>query len=63
MLLSQTLQDLEAPKAATASRSVLAGIMSTPGTMRRFKVGAADGLLAGGCWPAHSGGDGQQTGS
>eukprot|EP00887_Chlorella_sp_A99_P006023 scaffold27.g6023.t1 len=37
VVLSQTLQDLEAPKAATASRSVLAGIMSTPATMRRFK--------------------------
>ena len=38
VLLSQNLQELEAPKAATASRSVLAGIMSTPATLRRFKV-------------------------
>lgn len=38
MLLSQALQKVEAPKAATTSRSVLAGIMNTPASMRRFKV-------------------------
>lgn len=38
MLLSQSLQKVEAPKAATSSRSVLAGIMNTPASMRRYKV-------------------------
>ena len=38
VLLSQALQTLEAPKAATVSRSVLAGIMNTPASMRRYKV-------------------------
>ena len=38
VLLSQSLQKVEEPKAATSSRSVLAGIMSQPTSMRRFKV-------------------------
>lgn len=37
VLLSQSLQKVEEPKAATSSRSVLAGIMGTPTSMRRFK--------------------------
>ncbi|KAL4446251.1 hypothetical protein ABPG77_003058 [Micractinium sp. CCAP 211/92] len=37
VLLSQSLQKVEAPKAATSSRSVLAGIMNTPASMRRYK--------------------------
>ncbi|PRW61225.1 putative transaldolase [Chlorella sorokiniana] len=37
VLLSQSLQKVEEPKAATTSRSVLAGIMGTPTSMRRFK--------------------------
>lgn len=41
MLLSQSLQKVEEPKAATTSRSVLAGIMGTPTSMRRFKVRTA----------------------
>lgn len=41
VLLSQSLQKVEAPKAATSSRSVLAGIMNTPASMRRYKVRAA----------------------
>lgn len=40
MLLSQSLQQVEEPKAATTSRSVLAGIMGNPVSMRRYKVGA-----------------------
>ena len=39
VLLSQSLQDVEEPKAATSSRSVLAGIMSSPASVGRFKVG------------------------
>ena len=46
VVLSQSLQNLEEPKAATSSRSVLAGIMSTPASMRRFKV--RGGWLGGG---------------
>lgn len=38
VLLSQSLQQVEAPKAATSSRSVLAGIMGNPVSMRRYKV-------------------------
>ncbi|PSC70606.1 putative transaldolase [Micractinium conductrix] len=37
VLLSQSLQKVEAPNAATTSRSVLAGIMSTPASMRRYQ--------------------------
>lgn len=38
MLLSQTLQNVEAPKAATSSRSVLYGIMKSPSSFGRYKV-------------------------
>lgn len=38
VLLSQNLQDVEAPKAATVSRSVLVGILSSPTGLRRYKV-------------------------
>jgi hypothetical protein len=38
VLLSQSLQDVEEPKAATSSRSVLAGIMSSPASVGRFRV-------------------------
>ena len=38
VLLSQTLQDVEAPKAATASRSVLGGIVASPSAPSRYKV-------------------------
>ena len=38
VLLSQSLQQVEEPKAATTSRSVLAGIMGNPVSMRRYKV-------------------------
>ena len=37
VLLSQTLQTVEAPKAATSSRSVLAGIMANPASFARYK--------------------------
>ena len=37
VLLSQNLQDVEQPKAATSSRSVLGGILNSPG-LRRYKV-------------------------
>lgn len=47
VLLSQSLQKVEEPKAATSSRSVLAGIMGTPTSMRRFKVRL---LAAAGSW-------------
>lgn len=38
VLLSQTLQSVEAPKAATSSRGVLAGILSSPSSFGRYKV-------------------------
>ncbi|KAL6782528.1 TAL2 [Auxenochlorella protothecoides x Auxenochlorella symbiontica] len=37
VLLSQTLQSVEAPKAATSSRGVLAGILSSPSSFGRYK--------------------------
>ena len=37
MLLSQSLQSVEAPKAATASRAVLAGLMANPASFARYK--------------------------
>ncbi|KAL4856616.1 putative transaldolase [Chlorella vulgaris] len=38
VLLSQSLQQVEAPKAATSSRSVLAGIMGNPQSRYKFAV-------------------------
>lgn len=49
VLLSQSLQDVEEPKAATSSRSVLAGIMSSPASVGRFKVRRAGWRRVVGC--------------
>lgn len=43
VLLSQTLQKVEAPRAATASRSVLGGIIGNPSAPARYKVRASGG--------------------
>lgn len=44
VLLSQALQDVEAPKAATASRSVLYGILNSPSSFARYKVCGEGGV-------------------
>lgn len=43
-LLSQTLQNVEAPKAATSSRGVLVGIMNSPSSFGRYKASGAGGV-------------------
>jgi hypothetical protein len=51
VLLSQSLQKVEEPKAATTSRSVLAGIMGTPTSMRRFKFAIEQARFYDKCTP------------
>jgi hypothetical protein len=46
VLLSQTLQEVEAPKAATVSRSVLGGIIGSPNSPPRYKVRAGHVMAA-----------------
>ena len=40
-LLLQNIEEIEAPKAATVSSAVLAGILRTPGALQEYKVRAA----------------------
>lgn len=44
--IARLLQDVEAPKAATASRSVLAGIIGSPSAPPRYKVCSPEGGFA-----------------
>ena len=37
-LLLQNIEEIEAPKAATVSSAVLAGILRTPGALQEYKV-------------------------